>query len=325
MTSLDQASFTVVSTMKNEGPYVLDWVAHHKVLGFDNIVVCTNDCDDGTDAILDLLQTQGLLRHHRTKIWPRAGIHRSALKQSQRYGETTKADWIYVCDVDEYLSVKTGDGSVRGLVEGAGADVDVISIPWRLFGPNGIKQMRDEPVTRQFTDAEADATVNPKAGKFVKSIFTGLKDVKRMGLHAPIFNPELERPLKRVLPGGLLYTQDGQRTENPPLFDVAQVNHYALRSVDSFLIKRDRGRANHMSDTIGFKYWKRHDRGGVPDTSVGRYEQDTQIWRDRLAEATEMRELHLKAVEWHRNKAAELRARDDLQPLIEAVEKTLTT
>ena len=40
--------FTVVSTMKNEGPYILEWVAHYKALGFDRIVVCTNDCEDTT-------------------------------------------------------------------------------------------------------------------------------------------------------------------------------------------------------------------------------------------------------------------------------------
>lgn len=26
-------TYTVVSTMKNEGPYILDWVVHYKTLG----------------------------------------------------------------------------------------------------------------------------------------------------------------------------------------------------------------------------------------------------------------------------------------------------
>ncbi|MBL4751427.1 MAG: glycosyltransferase family 2 protein [Amylibacter sp.] len=41
--------------MKNEGPYLLEWVAHHKALGFDHIVVCTNDCEDFTVEILKCL------------------------------------------------------------------------------------------------------------------------------------------------------------------------------------------------------------------------------------------------------------------------------
>jgi len=323
MKPLEDASFTVISTMKNEGPYILDWIAHHKVLGFDNIVVCTNDCDDGTDAILDVLQEKGLVRHHRTRIWPRAGIHRSALKQSRRYKETTEADWLYVCDVDEYLNVKIGDGSARALVAASGANIDVIAVPWRLFSPNGIRDLRDEPVTRQFIDGEKDHRANRHAGKFVKSLFTGLENVKRIGLHGPIQRAELDRELVRVLPGGAPYTKEGKRTENPPVFDIAQVNHYALRSVDSFLIKKDRGRANHMSHTIGFKYWKTHNRGGVEDTSVSRYDAASQEWRAKLAEWPELTELHEKALEIHRAKAAELRTQEEFLPLVEAVEATL--
>ena len=66
-------------------------------------------------------------------------------------------------------------------------------------------------------------------------------------------------------------------------YNLLQLNHYALRSVDSFLIKKDRGRANHMSHTIGVKYWKTHNRGGVADTSVSRYDAASQEWRARLA------------------------------------------
>ena len=45
----------VLSTMKNEGPFVLEWVAHHRAIGFDGFVIFSNDCTDGTDRILDRL------------------------------------------------------------------------------------------------------------------------------------------------------------------------------------------------------------------------------------------------------------------------------
>ena len=44
---------TVITTMKNEGAFLLEWVAHHKALGFDDLVICTNDCTDATtDKVL---------------------------------------------------------------------------------------------------------------------------------------------------------------------------------------------------------------------------------------------------------------------------------
>jgi cellulose synthase/poly-beta-1,6-N-acetylglucosamine synthase-like glycosyltransferase len=147
-------SYTVVSTMKNEGPYIIDWVAHYKALGFDHILVCTNDCTDPTVEILLRLQELGLVTQHNT-IVRKAGIHRSALRQaSRRYDIVKDAKWVFVCDVDEYLNIHMGDGSVRTLVEGSGADTDVISVPWRIFGPDGIEGFEDRAVTEQFTKGD---------------------------------------------------------------------------------------------------------------------------------------------------------------------------
>ena len=134
---MSKEQYTVVSTMKNEGPYIIDWVAHNKVLGFDDIVVCTNDCTDPTVEILQRLQELGFVTQHNT-IVRRAGIHRSALRQAtRRYAEVKDAKWVFVCDVDEYLNIKIGDGSVQALVEASGNDADIISVPWRIFGPDG--------------------------------------------------------------------------------------------------------------------------------------------------------------------------------------------
>lgn len=36
----------IVTMMKNEGPYIVEWVAHHLAVGFDRFLVFTNDCDD---------------------------------------------------------------------------------------------------------------------------------------------------------------------------------------------------------------------------------------------------------------------------------------
>ena len=38
--------------MRDEGPYLLEWVAYHRLIGFTDIVVCSNDCVDGSPAHL---------------------------------------------------------------------------------------------------------------------------------------------------------------------------------------------------------------------------------------------------------------------------------
>ena len=36
----------VFTTMRNEGPFILEWVAWQKMLGFDNVLILFNDCTD---------------------------------------------------------------------------------------------------------------------------------------------------------------------------------------------------------------------------------------------------------------------------------------
>ncbi|MEL6427490.1 MAG: glycosyltransferase family 2 protein, partial [Pseudomonadota bacterium] len=57
----------IVTTMRNEGPYILEWLAHHRAVGFTDFLVFSNDCDDGTDALLDRLHELGQIVHCRTK------------------------------------------------------------------------------------------------------------------------------------------------------------------------------------------------------------------------------------------------------------------
>lgn len=313
--------YTVVSTMKNEAPYILEWVAHYKTLGFDHILVCTNDCTDTTVEILRRLQEMGLVTQHDT-IVRKAGIHRSALRQaSRRYDIVMTAKWVFVCDVDEFLNIHIGDGSVQALVEGSGEDADVISVPWRIFGPDGVERFEDRPVTRQFTRAEFEW--GPKArsdtGKFVKSLYTNQHKFQRMGLHAPVSLDEHVGDTRRVLPGGVDYIVNGERTENPPLFTHAQVNHYALRSMESFLIKRARGRANHSHHVLGQDYWDKFNRNDETDQSIERYADRVSDMVADLKRDPQLAELHARGVEWHRRKAASIRMDPEMDGLVAAI------
>ena len=323
---MSEDRYTVVSTMKNEAPYIVDWVAHYKALGFDDILVCTNDCTDDTVSILLALQDMGLVTHHPT-IVRGGGIHRSALRQaSRRYDIVMDAEWVFVCDVDEYLNIHIGDGSVRALVAqavgNAGGQADVISVPWRVFGPDGIRHFEDIPVTEQFTKGELgwDAVDRPDTGKFVKSLYTNQDKFQRMGLHAPVALKGGEAQVKWVLPDGQDYVVNGKRTENPPLFEHAQVNHYALRSLDSFLIKRARGRANHSSHVLGLEYWDRFDLNDAPDTSIQRYAEATRAVKADILANPEIARLHDSSVRWHRQKAQSLHLDPEQGDLVQSLE-----
>ena len=52
-----------VTTLRNEAPFIVEWVAHMRAIGVTDLLVYTNDCDDGTDALLAVLAKHGALHH----------------------------------------------------------------------------------------------------------------------------------------------------------------------------------------------------------------------------------------------------------------------
>ena len=46
---------TAVTCVKNEGPFLLEWIAFHRVLGVTDFLFYSNDCTDATDRLLDAL------------------------------------------------------------------------------------------------------------------------------------------------------------------------------------------------------------------------------------------------------------------------------
>ena len=51
-------------------------------------------------------------------------------------------------------------------------------------------------------------------------------------------------------------------------YDWVQLNHYAVRSAESFLVKRDRGRVNHVDRDQGLNYWFRMNHNATEDRSI---------------------------------------------------------
>ena len=85
---------TAVTTQKNEGAFLLEWIAYHKIIGFTDIVILSNDCEDVSDEMLDRLPKSGEIIHLRNDgPYDDRGIQFVAMKE---------ADWIMHLDIDEF-------------------------------------------------------------------------------------------------------------------------------------------------------------------------------------------------------------------------------
>jgi hypothetical protein len=54
-----------VTIMRNEAPFLLEWIAYHQHIGVTDYLIYTNDCEDGTDFLLDRLAALGVVHHER--------------------------------------------------------------------------------------------------------------------------------------------------------------------------------------------------------------------------------------------------------------------
>lgn len=142
---------TAVSMMKDEGPFLIQWVAHHLAVGFTDLVVYSNDCSDGTDDMLIRLEELGLVHHRRNDIADGLKPQPSALNYAQAEPIVQQSDWVMVFDADEFLSIRYGDGTIDGLIAAAkDRGANGIVVTWRIFGSGGIVEWSGAPVTEQY-------------------------------------------------------------------------------------------------------------------------------------------------------------------------------
>ena len=108
---------TAVTTQKNEGAFLLEWIAYHKILGFTDTVILSNDCEDGSDEMLDHLSKSGEIIHLRNDgPYDDRGIQFAALELAGRQKGLKEADWIMHLDIDEFLNIHVGDGQIGDLI-----------------------------------------------------------------------------------------------------------------------------------------------------------------------------------------------------------------
>ena len=93
----------LMSCMRNEGIHVVEWLAYHRTIGFGPIIICSNDCTDGTDEMLIRLEELGLAHHRRNVIPPGVKPQPSAIRHAQAEPLVHASDWVMVFDADEFL------------------------------------------------------------------------------------------------------------------------------------------------------------------------------------------------------------------------------
>lgn len=315
---------TAVSMMKDEGPFILEWVAHHLAIGFTDLVVYTNDCSDGTDDMLIRLEELGLAHHRRNVIPDGIRPQPSALNYAQDEPVVCKSDWVMVFDADEFLSIRHGDGTLDGLIAAARAQgANGIVVTWRIFGSGGVVDWSRAPVTEQYLMA---APTDWNKGWGVKTLFTFDPDYWKLGIHRPkMKNRHIDTPFPdtvKWLNGSGREMEDyfkfrGWRSITRTVgYDWVQLNHYAVKSVDSYAIRKMRGNVNNKKDKYNSDYWSLQDRNEVRDDTMLRYTEARNAIMAELLTDPVLHRLHHAALDRAEARLAELKQTEAYHQLV---------
>ena len=231
---------TLIAAVRNEGPFLLEWIAYHRMIGFSDIIIYGEDSLDGS---VDLLRT---LHDHRVITYiPNARVddtqhkgHRArAYNAAQSLPQVQKADWVLALDTDEFVNIHAGQGHLADLLK-ATQGADLISAAWRIFGSSGIVDFDDAPVTARFVQAApADVTVMERQYGLKTLFRPGIAD--KIGPHRPALKDGAD--VKWVNGSGADVTQDlrdkGWAANGTTLgYDLVQINHYMIRGTATFAL-----------------------------------------------------------------------------------------
>ncbi|WP_370232799.1 glycosyltransferase family 2 protein [Salipiger bermudensis] len=313
---------TAVLCVRNEGAFLLDWLAHHLACGITHVVALSNDCGDGTDALLDRLEALGHVTHIRNDgPYDKGGIQFTGLKLADKSAAVREADWLLALDVDEFVNVHVGERSLPALIA-ALPHADAITLTWRLFGNAGQLRYVDRPVPEQFTRAAPVTMVWPWRSAMFKTLYRNDGTYRKLGVHRPR-NPDPDRADAARWFDGEGRELDAQfRTRRifsnygRSNYCLAQLNHYPLGAMESYLLKADRGRAVHSDHLLGLDYWVERNFNTDEDRSILALAPKVAECRAALAGDAELSRLHAAAVAWRQARFEALMLQEPYRALL---------
>lgn len=265
--------YLVFAGMRNEGAFIVEWVSWYRMLGFD-VLIGINDCTDRSPALLQVLADAGWLRffvHTPTeRVAPKASAHR----KMRAHPAVAETDWLLICDVDEFLILNRGDGTVAGYLDAMGRDFLGMAFHWKCFGNSGHKTYHDGLVHQEFTRCGAGGR-GPNA--MFKTLIKQPLRFRKFSDHSPwefdgtwgplpdtIVDCE-RRPIAKFLtePHPIRYTAPEDITHV-----TAQMNHYVIRSDESFDLKRGTKSASAFKDRYTDGFYRQRNKNNMLDRSA---------------------------------------------------------
>ena len=304
----------IISVVQNAAPFLLEWIAHHRAIGFDHFLMFSHGVTDGTDQMLDLLAKQGFVTHVPLGEIKADSPHTAALENVMSHPAVFEADWFTCLDTDEFVNVRTGNGTIDCLLSALPKATTNIAMTWRIFGSAGIEIFEDTPTLAQFDRCAPSYLPKPFAAWGFKTMTANIGAYHSMTAHRPgDLSKDFKKEVSWVNGSGADITaqkaKGGWRSDVKTVgYDLVQLNRYPLRAKEHFLLCC--AEAPLEAEGEDLLAWTRLDWNDHQDVTIQRNLPRMQAELDRLKQDKTLSDLHASAVAALQDRIAAAR-RDD--------------
>jgi len=254
--------------VKNEAPYLIDWLAWHQALGFTDFIIADNDSTDGTSDILRALERAGILTYVR---FP-SRLHKKP--QLEAYDHicrrlSGRVDWLALIDADEFIMPETPNDDLATTLQNLPDDTGAVALNWAIFGSSGHLRAQGDPVFQRFqmrgkkSDDRDDA---PYGNRHYKMIIRPRCYAKKI---ATPHHARLRDGFCLRRPNGKILNIDRYGISNDVDWSRFRINHYVIKSWSEFIQKKlSRGLADRPDMMHNVTYFGDHDWNDELDASA---------------------------------------------------------
>ena len=248
-------TLSICAIMKNEGPYLKEWLDYHILVGVEKFYLYDNDSTDNTTEILKPYIDRGIVDY---TYWPGKAQQQIAYTDAlNKHALDTK--WMAIIDLDEFL-VATEYDNIIDYLNSLPQNFAQLVIGWEQYGSSGHKTKPDGLVIENYKHHAAKSwgvksIVNPRL----------VYETKNPHTHE-VAGFSIDENGKKL--GRIIQTEDRNITTNK-----IRVNHYVTKSFDEYIARMNQGSATTQKSTEyrSIEKFNWYDRNEIYDDIMDKY------------------------------------------------------
>lgn len=248
----------VVAIMKNEGPYLKEWLDFHILVGVEKFYLYDNESTDNTRKILAPYIRHGVVEYI---YFPGEKRQNPAYVDAlNRFADKTR--WMALIDLDEFI-VPVVHKTLPEFLHTLPRNFGLLVLRWVMYGSAGhVKKPRGLVIENY--KYRGDRT-RP----------SGCKSIVNPRLVVCQRNPHINDV------AGFIIDENGKKlghidqTNNPPSFEKIRCNHYITKSYEEYKARCNKGSASTGRYSKNKKWSRekflRYDTNDIYDTTMDKY------------------------------------------------------